>query len=114
MALMKITPEMAQKALAETDWSKVDAMTDAQIEAAAASDPDAAPIRSPEEITAARVVAIRKSTGLTQRAFAEAYGIPLGTLRDWEQAKSAPDATARSYMRAIEREPKAIALALAH
>lgn len=27
---------------------------------------------------------IRKSTGLTQRAFAERYHIPLDTLRKWE------------------------------
>ena len=31
------------------------------------------------------VSAIRKKQGLSQIAFAERYGLPLGTLHDWEQ-----------------------------
>lgn len=33
---------------------------------------------------------IRHATGLSQRGFAERYGIPLGTIRNWEQGVSAP------------------------
>ena len=33
---------------------------------------------------------IRRSTGLTQKAFAEMFGIPLNTLRKWEQHEAAP------------------------
>ena len=33
---------------------------------------------------------LRRATGLSQRAFAEAYGVPIGTLRNWEQGISTP------------------------
>ena len=33
---------------------------------------------------------LRDSTGLTQKDFADMYGIPLSTLRKWEQGESAP------------------------
>ena len=33
---------------------------------------------------------IRDATGLTQKAFSEMYGIPLSTLRKWEQGEASP------------------------
>lgn len=33
---------------------------------------------------------IRESTGMSQKAFAQMYGIPLGTLRNWEQGFNSP------------------------
>ena len=33
---------------------------------------------------------LRESTGMTQKSFAEAYGIPLSTLRKWEQKEASP------------------------
>lgn len=33
---------------------------------------------------------IRESTGMSQKAFAEAYGIPISTLRNWEQGTNSP------------------------
>lgn len=33
---------------------------------------------------------LRDKTGLTQKAFAQRYGIPLSTLRKWEQGESSP------------------------
>lgn len=33
---------------------------------------------------------MRDSTGLTQKAFAEIFGIPIGTLRRWEYGESTP------------------------
>ncbi len=38
------------------------------------------------------------------------HRIPVGTLRDWEQARREPDAAAAlAYLRVIEREPEAVA-----
>ena len=68
---------------------------------------------SDSEIAAARVRWVRKATGLPQEAFAARYRIPLGTLRDWEQGRREPDAAALAYLRVIEREPEAVARALA-
>ena len=44
-------------------------------------------------------------SGLTQEEFAARYKIPLGTLRDWEQGRSQPDAPARAYLHVIASDP---------
>jgi putative transcriptional regulator len=54
----------------------------------------------------------RAATGLAQAAFAERYGIPVGSLRDWEQGRRSPDAAAQSYLRVIARMPEVVAKAL--
>lgn len=51
---------------------------------------------------------IRWKLGMSQEAFSEAYRIPLGTLRDWEQYRSEPDAAARTLLQLIEADPKAV------
>ena len=33
---------------------------------------------------------IREATGMSQKAFAQMYGIPLSTLRNWEQGANSP------------------------
>ena len=43
-----------------------------------------------EEKMAITIKELRENTGLTQKAFASKYGIPLGTLRRWEQGESRP------------------------
>ncbi len=93
----------------DTDWARVEAMTEEEVLAAALSDPDAQPL-SPEELAKMRrvspVKALRRRLGMTQVQFAEAFGLPVSTLRDWEQHRSTPDAPARALLRAIEREPE--------
>jgi putative transcriptional regulator len=56
---------------------------------------------------------LRRALGLTQEEFADRYGIPLGTLRDWEQGRSEPEASTRSYLRVIAKNPEMVRLALA-
>jgi putative transcriptional regulator len=84
-------------------------MTEAEIEVAAAADPDARPI-TPEELRTARrvprVKTLRRALGLTQQEFAARYHIPLGTLRDWEQRRTEPDQPARGYLTVIARDPE--------
>ena len=86
-------------------------MTEAEVSAAAASDPDARPM-TPEEWASARRVprskTLRRAVGLSQEEFAGRYHIPLGTLRDWEQGRCEPDQTARAYLTVIAREPEAV------
>lgn len=50
--------------------------------------------------------AIRESLGLSQQAFANAYRIPLATLKGWEQGRRQPDATASAYLSVIARLPR--------
>ena len=93
----------------ETDWARVDAMTDEEVMAAALSDPDAQPL-DPEALAKMRRVSpvkvLRQRLGMTQTEFAEAFRLPVSTLRDWEQHRSIPDAPARALLRAIDRDPE--------
>ena len=54
----------------------------------------------------------RKRTGLSQTAFATKYGIPVATLRDWEQGRRQPDKAAQNYLRIINKLPNEVAKAL--
>jgi putative transcriptional regulator len=75
-------------------------------------DEDALPLTKAELAKLKRVAAVKRlrwELGLTQEAFAERYGIPLGTLRDWEQGRAEPDATARTYLKVTKADPKKIA-----
>ena len=95
----------------ETDWARIDAMTDEEAEANALADPDSFP---PENsIPSARSRVIRMRLGLTQEEFAARYHIPLGTLRDWEQHRSEPDQATQAYLKVIAKEPDMVARALA-
>ncbi|BBF92392.1 hypothetical protein [Blastochloris tepida] len=47
--MARFTREQIEAEIAAIDWSQIDRPTDAEIEAAVAADPDAAPIRSTEE-----------------------------------------------------------------
>ena len=58
------------------------------------------------------VRAIREKLGLSQRAFASAYRIPLATLKGWEQGRRLPDATASAYLSVIAHLPDAARAAL--
>lgn len=56
--------------------------------------------------------AVREQFGLTQAAFAAWIGIPLATLRNWEQGRTSPDPSASALMRVMAREPEAARRAL--
>lgn len=56
---------------------------------------------------------IRRALGLSQEEFAAHFAIPIGTLRDWEQGRSAPDKASEAYLRVIAKEPDAVRRALA-
>lgn len=90
-------------------------MTEAEIAAAAAADPDARPMTAEQMQMARRVPRVktlRRALGLTQEEFASRYHIPLGTLRDWEQGRSEPDQPAKAYLKAIAGDPAAVLHAL--
>ena len=100
----------------DTDWARLEAMTDAEVVAAALSDPDAPPLTS-EQLAkmhrVSRVKVLRQRLGMTQAEFAEAFHLPITTLRDWEQHRSTPDAPARALLLAIERDPEVMRRLLA-
>ena len=53
----------------------------------------------------------RLVSGLSQTEFARVYGLPIGTIRDWEQRRSDPDAAGIAYLTAIIHDPEAVARA---
>jgi putative transcriptional regulator len=90
-------------------------MSEAEIDAAAAADPDAQPMSEAEFRSARRVPRVktlRRALRLTQEEFAARFRIPLGTLRDWEQERSEPDQPAKAYLRAIAGDAAAVHQAL--
>jgi putative transcriptional regulator len=58
------------------------------------------------------VRAIRTRLGLSQPAFAARFGLPVGTVRDWEQGRATPDQAARVLLRVIDTDPAAVQRAL--
>jgi putative transcriptional regulator len=58
------------------------------------------------------VRAIRRKLHMSQQEFAEAYRIPLPTLKNWEQGRRHPDAPAAAYLLAIAKRPREISSAL--
>lgn len=67
-------------------------------------------VHIPEDVD---VKAVRKSTGLTQEAFALRYCFNLARLRDLEQKRTRPDSAVRAYLLVIQHNPKAVREALA-
>lgn len=113
MATVRVTPEMAERAIREADWARLDAQTDDDMARNIAGDPDAAPVLTDAETAAALVRTVRLRLGLSQAEFARRFHIPVGTLRDWEQNRRQPDTTALVYLRVIARAPDMVARTLA-
>lgn len=59
------------------------------------------------------VRAIRRKLGLTQKAFAERFGLGFDAVRDWELGRRRPEAAARALLLVIDRHPDAVIDALA-
>lgn len=95
--------------MGKTDWDRLKAMTEEEINAAALSDPDCPPLTEEQLSRFKRVnivKGIRQRVGMTQAEFAAAFQLPLATVRDWEQERSRPDAPARALLNAIARDPE--------
>lgn len=104
MSITRPTDEELEQARRDTDWARLDAMTDEERTANAKADPDNPPL--------SEIGMIRRKLGFSQREFADVFRIPPGTLRDWEQERTTPDGTARAYLLAIDRGPGAIVQSL--
>jgi putative transcriptional regulator len=100
--------------------AKLDATTDADIVRQIAEDPDTAPdvstmgagVRVLPPVTPEHLKTIRKNRSLSQEAMARELHVPVGTLRNWEQGRTALDPVARALLRAYEIIPDQISKAL--
>ena len=97
------------KALPEPrfDAARVDATSEPDIARQARADED-------EAMAAAAAFArrVRRRTGLTQASFASRIGVPVDTVRNWEQGKRLPAGPAKALLRIIDRAPEAALSAL--
>jgi putative transcriptional regulator len=111
---------------AAVDWKALDAMSDRDIARQVRSNPDAARIMGKGELLRklrngkARVVVpppdlveLRRSLGMSQTEFAEAYLLQVSTVRNWEQGRNVPDGPAALYLQLIRSKPREIRKALA-
>ena len=107
--------KLSAKRPPKTDWHAFDAMSEADRHRAARSDADARPATAAQLARARRVPsvrALRQKLNLTQEEFAARFGLPLGTVRDWEQGAHRPDKAAQVLLTVIARDPDAVARAL--
>jgi putative transcriptional regulator len=100
--LVEILPDGSERVITpRTDWSRVDATTEEEIAAQIAED-EAEAMRD----AAAYARRVRRRVGLSQVAFARRIGVPVDTVRNWEQGKRAPQGPARALLRIIDRAPE--------
>ena len=114
MAKFELNPA-APPELTDAERARLDAMSDAEITAAALADADNPPLTAEESarIEAAQIVRrTRAQTGLSQDRFAKRYRISVGRLRDLEQGRTKADSALLAYLAVIEREPEAVERAL--
>ena len=66
-------------------------------------------VHVPQEVD---VRAIRKKLGMTREVFAQRFGFPKDTVKDWEQKRRRPEQAARAFLIVIDREPEMVQKAL--
>ena len=62
-------------------------------------------IWTPEQLL---VISVRKQLKKTQTAFSKLLGIPIATLRDWEQGRKQPDSAAITLIKVAQKYPQAL------
>jgi putative transcriptional regulator len=92
--LVEILPDGSEQVIAADARSIATAAHNAARSAAAARGSDASYART-----------VRGQTGLTQAAFAARIGVPVETVRNWEQGKRSPRGPARALLKVIEQAP---------
>ena len=64
------------------------------------------PRESGDPGAAAYARGVRAQTKLTQAEFASRIGVPIETVRNWEQGKRSPRGPARALLKLIEKAPQ--------
>lgn len=60
---------------------------------------------TPEQLLA---ISVRKQLKKTQPAFSKLLGVPVGTIRDWEQGRKQPDSAAVTLIKVAQVNPKVL------
>ena len=98
---------MSNKKMNRKDFKRViDGLNDALAIVRGEADPKTYKVHIPVEVD---VEKIRKKLKLTQAQFALRYGFSVGAIRDWEQKRKTPEASARMFLKIIEKRPDVVA-----
>ena len=104
MATVRKTLDALHARKPKINRAKLRATTDTDIARQIAEDPDTAPEISLDTLIAPKN--LRHRLNMTQEEFANALGIPVATLRNWEQGRHGIDPAARSLLILIARDPE--------
>lgn len=72
-----------------------------------------APTAAPADASRPAVRDLRQRARMTQREFAAKLGVPVDTIRNWEQGKRLPRGPARALLAVIAHAPETVFAALA-
>ena len=111
VATMKITLDQIKAQSSERDRTKIAATTDEEIRRQMIEDGE----NPDEELSERDVISpwyIRKRLRMSQQELADTLGIPVATLRNWEQNRVAMEPATIALMRILAREPEAALRAL--
>jgi len=107
MGTVRVKLEAGKPVAGRIDPRRVDATTEADLRRHVAED-DAAGAQD-AALYARRV---RRRTGLTQADFASRLGVPVDTVRNWEQGKRLPAGPSKALLRILDKAPEAALSAL--
>lgn len=54
------------------------------------------------------VITVRKQLGKSQREFSRLLGVPIGTIRDWEQGRKQPESAAVTLIKVARDHPEVL------
>ena len=97
----------------QTDWAALARMSEAEINAAARTDPDNPPSEDlPPRRRMPQVRQIRRAFHLSHEEFSARFHIPLADLQSWEAGTTEPDQATRAYLRVIAIDRGSVVRAL--
>lgn len=95
-----------------TDWARLETMTDEEIRANVAGDPDAIELTDEQierGLLGREIRLLRQEICLTQEQFADRFGVAIETVRGWERGRRWSDTTSRTLLRVIVSDPDLVA-----
>ncbi len=60
---------------------------------------------TPEQLL---VISVRKKLKKSQQAFSKLLGVPVGTIRDWEQGRKQPGSAAKTLIKVALKNPEVL------
>lgn len=111
MAITKMTSDEIKVRPSKRNRAKIEATTEEKIRGQMIEDGE----NPDEELAEKDIISpwyIRQRLGMSQREFAATLGVPVATLRNWEQNRVAMEPATVALMRILASEPEAALRAL--